>query len=50
VSGIVDGIPEGFEAYFAASERLASALKDCWIVEWRERLLLMLHPGQVVAR
>ncbi len=33
VSGIADGIPEGYEAFFAANERLAAALKDCWIVE-----------------
>jgi len=33
ISGVADGIPEGFEAYFAANEQLAAALKGCWVVE-----------------
>ena len=33
ISGIADRIPAGFGAYFAENDRLAAALKDCWIVE-----------------
>jgi hypothetical protein len=33
VSGIADGIPEGYEAFFTANDQLAAALKSSWIVE-----------------
>ena len=48
VSGIVDGIPEGFEAYFAASGQLAAALKDCWIVECGLDPFLVVDGGTML--
>ena len=48
VSGIVDGIPEGFEAYFAANEQLAAALKDCWIVECGLDPFLVVDGGTML--
>ena len=48
VSGIVDGIPEEFEAYFAASEQLAASLKDCWIVECGLDPFLVVDGGTML--
>ena len=48
VSGIVDGIPQGFEAYFAASEQLAAALNDCWIVECSLDPFLVVDGGTML--
>ena len=48
VSGIVDGIPEGFEAYFAANEQLAEALKDCWIAECGLDPFLVVDGGTML--
>ncbi len=48
VSSIVDGIPEGFEAYFAADEQLAAALKDCWIVECGLDPFLVVDGGTML--
>jgi len=48
ISGIVDGIPEGFEAYFAASGQLAAALKDCWIVECGLDPFLVVDGGTML--
>ncbi len=48
VSGIVDGIPEGFEAYFAADKQLAAALKDCWIVECGLDPFLVVDGGTML--
>ena len=48
VSSIVDGIPEEFEAYFAADEQLAAALKDCWIVECGLDPFLVVDGGTML--
>jgi hypothetical protein len=48
ISGIVDGIPEEFEAYFTASEPLAAALKDCWIVECGLDPFLVVDGGTML--
>ena len=48
VSGISDRIPEGFEAYFAANEQLAAALKDCWIVECGLDPFLVVDGGTML--
>ena len=48
VSSIVDGIPEGFEAYFAADEQLAAALKNCWIVECGLDPFLVVDGGTML--
>ena len=48
VSGIVDGIPQGFEAYFAADEQLAAALSDCWIVECSLDPFLVVDGGTML--
>jgi len=48
VSGIVDGIPEGFEAYFAANEQLAAALNDCWMVDCSLDPFLVVDGGTML--
>lgn len=48
ISGIADGIPEGFEAYFAAGEQLAAALRDCWIVECGLDPFLVVDGGTML--
>ncbi len=48
VSGIVDGIPKGFEACFAANKELAAALKDCWIVECGLDPFLVVDGGTML--
>ena len=48
VSGISDRVPEGFEAYFAANEQLAAALKDCWIVECGLDPFLVVDGGTML--
>ena len=48
VSGIVDGIPEGFEAYFAANEQLAVALNDCWMVDCSLDPFLVVDGGTML--
>ena len=48
ISGVVDGIPEGFEAYFAASEQLAAALRDCWVVECGLDPFLVVDGGTML--
>ena len=48
VSGISDRIPEGFEAYFAANEQLAAALKDCWIAECGLDPFLVVDGGTML--
>ena len=48
VSGIGDGIPEGCEAYFAANEQFAAALKGCWIVECGLDPFLVVDGGTML--
>ena len=48
VSGIGDGIPEGCEAYFAANEQLAAALRGCWIVECGLDPFLVVDGGTML--
>lgn len=48
VSGVADGIPDGFEAYFAANEQLATALRDCWIVECGLDPFLVVDGGTML--
>jgi hypothetical protein len=48
ISGIADGIPEDFEAYFVANEQLAAALRDCWIVECSLDPFLVVDGGTML--
>jgi hypothetical protein len=48
ISGIADGIPQGFEAYFAAHEQLAAALRDCWVVECGLDPFLVVDGGTML--
>ena len=48
VTGIDDRIREEFEAYFAASEPLAAALKGCWIVECGLDPFLVVDGGTML--
>lgn len=48
ISGVADGIPEGFEAYFAAHEQLAAALRDCWVVECGLDPFLVVDGGTML--
>lgn len=48
VSGIADGIPEGYEAYVAASGQLAAALEGCWIVECGLDPFLVVDGGTML--
>jgi hypothetical protein len=48
VSGIADGIPEAYEAFFAANEELAAALKDCWIAECGLDPFLVVDGGTML--
>jgi hypothetical protein len=48
ISGIVDGTPEDFDAYFAANKQLAAALKDCWIVECGLDPFLVVDGGTML--
>ena len=47
-TGLSVAIPEGFEAYFAADELLAAALKDCWIVECGLDPFLVVDGGTML--
>jgi hypothetical protein len=47
-SGVADRIPAGFEAYFAANDQLAAALKDCWIVECGLDPFLVVDGGTML--
>ena len=48
ISGVADGAPEGFEAYFAANETLAAALRDCWVVECGLDPFLVVDGGTML--
>jgi hypothetical protein len=48
VSGAADGIPAGLEAYFAANEALAAALRDCWVVECGVDPFLVVDGGTML--
>ncbi|OPY04086.1 MAG: hypothetical protein A4E67_02523 [Syntrophaceae bacterium PtaB.Bin038] len=48
VSGAADGIPAGLEAYFAANEPLAAALRDCWVVECGVDPFLVVDGGTML--
>jgi len=48
ISGVADGAPEGFEAYFAANETLAAALRDCWVVECGLAPFLVVDGGTML--
>ena len=48
ISGIADGIPEGFETYFTAHEQLAAALRGCWIVECGLDPFLVVDGGTML--
>ena len=48
VSGVADGIPEGYQAFFAAGGQLAAALKDCWIVECGLDPFLVVDGGTLL--
>jgi hypothetical protein len=48
VSGIVDGIPPDFNAFFAANAQLAEQLKNCWIVECGLDPFLVVDGGTML--
>lgn len=48
ISGIADGIPEGFEAYFTANKELAAALRGCWVVECGLDPFLVVDGGTML--
>jgi len=48
IIGIDDRVREEFEAYFAANERLAAALGDCWIVECGLDPFLVVDGGTML--
>ena len=48
ISGVAEGIPEGFEAYFAANETLAAALEGCWVVECGLDPFLVVDGGTML--
>jgi hypothetical protein len=48
ISGIADGIPEDFEAWFAANEQLATALEGCWFVECGLDPFLVVDGGTML--
>jgi hypothetical protein len=48
VSGIVDGIPPDFSAFFAANAQLAEQLKNCWIVECGLDPFLVVDGGTML--
>jgi hypothetical protein len=48
ITGVADGIPAGFEAYFAAHEQLAAALRDCWVVECGLDPFLVVDGGTML--